>query len=94
MLRLTVCICGRAGNPMVIKKAVCMHEEDAGILWKHMEYRNGTAEVRRSRKLVVSFISTVVNYEYAFYWSFYQVGLLFMRSAGVLEWSMLFCSPL
>ena len=22
---------------MVIKKAVCMHEEDAGILFKHME---------------------------------------------------------
>ena len=48
---------------MVIKKAVCMHEEDAGILWKHMEYRDGTAEVRRSRKLVISFIATVVNYE-------------------------------
>ena len=51
-----------AGNPLVIKKAVCMHEEDAGILWKHMEYRDGTAEVRRSRKLVISFIATVVNY--------------------------------
>ena len=48
---------------MVIKKAVCMHEEDAGILWKHMEYRDGTAEVRRSRRLVISFIATVVNYE-------------------------------
>ena len=51
------------GEPMVIKKAVCMHEEDAGILWKHMEYRDGTAEVRRSRRLVISFIATVVNYE-------------------------------
>ena len=47
---------------MVIKKAVCMHEEDAGILWKHAEYRDGTAEVRRSRRLVISFIATVVNY--------------------------------
>ncbi len=33
----------------------------------------GHAEVRRSRRLVLSFISTVVNYEYAFYWYFYQV---------------------
>lgn len=24
---------------MVIKNAVCMHEEDAGLLWKHVEYR-------------------------------------------------------
>jgi primary-amine oxidase len=46
-----------------LKKAVCMHEEDAGILWKHCEYRTGHAEVRRSRRLVLSFICTVVNYE-------------------------------
>ena len=32
---------------MLLKKAVCMHEEDAGILWKHSEYRTGYAEVRR-----------------------------------------------
>jgi Copper amine oxidase, enzyme domain len=64
---------GGPGEPFVIKKAVCMHEEDAGILWKHTEYRNGHAEVRRSRRLVLSFIATVVNYEYAFYWNFYQV---------------------
>ena len=42
---------------------MCLHEEDAGIMWKHMEYRNGHAEVRRSRRLVLSFVSTVVNYE-------------------------------
>ena len=35
----------------------------------------GHAEVRRSRRLVLSFISTVVNYEYVFYWYFYQVTL-------------------
>ena len=64
----------RAGNPLVIKKAVCMHEEDAGILWKHAEYRDGTAEVRRSRRLVISFIATVVNYEYSLNWHLYQVG--------------------
>ena len=50
-----------------------MHEEDAGLLWKHMEYRNGHAESRRSRRLVLSFIATVVNYEYLFYWYLMQV---------------------
>lgn len=45
-----------------MKKAVCLHEEDAGILWKHTEYRTGHAEVRRGRRLVLSFIATVVNY--------------------------------
>jgi hypothetical protein len=35
--------------------------------------RNGQSESRRSRQLVLSFFSTVVNYEYAFYWYLYQV---------------------
>ncbi|DBA72671.1 TPA: putative terpene-alkaloid biosynthetic cluster [Trebouxia sp. C0005] len=64
------------GEVMEIPKAVCLHEEDAGVLWKHMDYRTGHAEVRRSRRLVLSFISTVVNYEYAFYWYFYQDGTI------------------
>ena len=33
-----------------------------------------STEVRRSRRLVVSFIATVGNYEYGFYWYFYQDG--------------------
>jgi primary-amine oxidase len=56
------------GDPKLIKKAVCMHEEDDGILWKHVEFRNGHNEARRSRELVISSIATVVNYEYLFYW--------------------------
>lgn len=27
------------GAPAHIKNAVCMHEEDVGMLWKHVEYR-------------------------------------------------------
>lgn len=44
-----------------------MHEEDDGILWKHVEYRNGHNEARRARELVISKICTVVNYEYLLY---------------------------
>lgn len=51
------------GLPYDVRKAVCMHEEDDGLLWKHVEYRNGHSESRRSRRLVLSFIATVVNYE-------------------------------
>jgi primary-amine oxidase len=53
---------------------VCLHEEDFGILWKHTDWRTGQSEVRRSRRLSVSFIATVGNYEYGFYWYFYQDG--------------------
>ena len=52
-----------AGDAMVIKKAICMHEEDYGILWKHTEYRTDHLETRRSRRLVVSFFCTIANYE-------------------------------
>jgi primary-amine oxidase len=57
-----------------LKNAVCLHEEDFGILWKHTDWRTGQSEVRRSRRLSVSFIATVGNYEYGFYWYLYQDG--------------------
>jgi primary-amine oxidase len=62
------------GNVTPMKNAVCLHEEDFGILWKHTDWRTGQSEVRRSRRLSVSFIATVGNYEYGFYWYFYQDG--------------------
>src|SRR5204862_6138948 len=62
------------GELFTIANAVCLHEEDNGILWKHYDWRTNYTEVRRSRRLVVSFIATVGNYEYGFYWYFYQDG--------------------
>ncbi len=62
------------GEPLKIKNAICMHEEDFGILWKHTDRRLETPEVRRSRRLVVSSVSTVENYEYGFFWYLYQDG--------------------
>jgi primary-amine oxidase len=62
------------GEPLLIRNAICMHEEDFGILWKHTDRRLGTPEVRRSRRLVISSISTVENYEYGFFWYLYQDG--------------------
>ena len=64
------------GEPFVIPNAVCMHEEDYGILWKHTDWRTNQTEVRRSRRLVVSSIATVGNYEYGFFWYFYQDGTI------------------
>jgi primary-amine oxidase len=58
----------------MLKHAVCLHEEDYGVLWKHTDWRTNQSEVRRSRRLSVSFIATVGNYEYGFYWYFYQDG--------------------
>jgi primary-amine oxidase len=58
-----------------VKNAVCMHEEDYGILWKHTDRRlPEKPEVRRSRRFVISTIATVENYEYGLFWYLYQDG--------------------
>jgi len=59
---LDACMIDSQGHIVEIKNAICIHEEDHGILWKHMDWRTGRAEVRRSRRLVVSFFTTVANY--------------------------------
>jgi primary-amine oxidase len=64
------------GNAGTLPQAICLHEEDYGILWKHTDVANGAAEVRRSRRMVVSFIATVGNYEYGFFWYFYLDGTI------------------
>ncbi|MGQ4807425.1 Primary amine oxidase [Candidatus Entotheonellaceae bacterium PAL068K] len=76
-----------SGEVMPIKNAICLHEEDFGILWKHVDFRTKAVEVRRSRRLVVSFIATVGNYEYGFYWYLYQDGTieLDVKLTGILS---------
>jgi len=64
------------GKPHTKSNAICMHEEDYSILWKHVDMVSGRSEVRRSRRLVVSSIATVGNYEYGFYWYFYLDGTM------------------
>jgi primary-amine oxidase len=64
------------GKPRTRPNAICVHEEDYGILWKHVDLPSGRTEVRRSRRLVVSSIATVGNYEYGFYWYFYLDGTM------------------
>ena len=73
------------GHPQTIPNAVCIHEEDDGILWKHVDEQTG-AEVRRARRLVVSFHVTVANYEYLVYWRFYQDGNIEceVRATGIM----------
>jgi len=75
------------GRPVTIENAVCMHEEDDSIAWKHYDFRTDQAEVRRSRRLVISFIATVANYEYGFYWHLYLDGTieLEIKATGILS---------
>ncbi len=60
----------RAGRPRTVENAICLHEEDAGLLWKHSDELAGRVEVRRARRFVVNSMVTVGNYDYAFRWYF------------------------
>ncbi|MGE4056821.1 MAG: tyramine oxidase, partial [Vicinamibacterales bacterium] len=57
-----------------IPHAICIHEEDAGTLWKHTDAATGEVERRRDRRLVLNSMSTVGNYEYAFRWYLHLDG--------------------
>jgi primary-amine oxidase len=76
------------GELLQIPNAICMHEEDFGIIWKHTDRRHPDhPEVRRSRRLVISSVSTVENYEYGFFWYLYQDGniQLELKLTGILS---------
>jgi primary-amine oxidase len=64
------------GKPKTIANAICMHEEDYGVLWKFTDWSRGESTVKRSRRLVVSTMSTIGNYVYGFFWYFYQDGTI------------------
>jgi primary-amine oxidase len=64
------------GGAVTIPNAVCLHEEDAGIAWKHTDFRTEAVQVRRRRRLVISTIATVGNYEYGYFWYLYNDGTI------------------
>ncbi|RZT16015.1 primary-amine oxidase [Mycobacterium sp. BK558] len=74
-----------AGEPYTITNAICLHEEDNAVLWKHVDHDIG-AEVRRMRRLTLSFHVTVANYEYLVYWRLYQDGNIEceVRATGIM----------
>lgn len=84
---LDAVLSNQEGEPTKISNAICIHEEDAGIGWKHTDFRTGLGEVRRNRRLVVSFFATVGNYDYGFYWYLYLDGSIEFESklTGVLS---------
>jgi primary-amine oxidase len=73
-------------EPQTIENAICMHEEDAGVLWKHTDLFTESSETRRQRRLVVSFFLSIGNYDYGFYWYLYLDGTieLEVKSTGVV----------
>ncbi|KIY50447.1 peroxisomal copper amine oxidase [Fistulina hepatica ATCC 64428] len=77
-----------SGSAFVIKNVICIHEEDNGVLWKHTDYRpGGRSQTVRRRRLIVSMVCTLANYEYIWNYMFYQDGSveLEIRLTGILQ---------
>jgi primary-amine oxidase len=74
------------GEPREVPNAICMHEEDVGVAWKHSDVFTGSAEVRRMRRLVVSTFAAIGNYDYGFFWYLYLDGRieLEVKATGVV----------
>ncbi|KAE8155079.1 copper amine oxidase [Aspergillus avenaceus] len=81
------CVVAADGSPSPRPSAICIHEIDNGIQWKHTNHRTGKATVVRKRQLVLQTIITVANYEYIFMWYFDQAGEITFetRATGILS---------
>ncbi|KAG7661474.1 AMO2 [[Candida] subhashii] len=75
------------GEPFVIPNTVCMHEQDDGLLYKHVNYRTDNAVVARKRIFIVQTIATVANYEYIINVKFQNDGTIDIetRATGILS---------
>ncbi|GAO20089.1 hypothetical protein UVI_02063970 [Ustilaginoidea virens] len=75
------------GQAAVIPNAICIHEEDNGLLYKHTDFRDAHVVSARDRKLIISQIITAANYEYGFYHIFTLDGTykLEIKLTGMLN---------
>ncbi|KAI5966172.1 AMO2 [Candida pseudojiufengensis] len=75
------------GEPFIIPNTVCMHEQDDGLLYKHVNYRTNNATVARRRIFIVQTIATVANYEYIINLKFVSDGSIDIeaRATGILS---------
>ena len=73
---LDVVLADDHGRPRVVPHAVCLREEDAGVLWGRTDFSPATSETRRQRRLVVGTATTVGGYDYGFSWSLYLDGTI------------------
>ncbi|KAH0543299.1 hypothetical protein FGG08_002362 [Glutinoglossum americanum] len=84
---LSAVLSNSKGEAVPFENVVCIHEQDAGIGWKHTNYRTGRAAVVRNRELVLQSIITVSNYEYILAFVFNQAGEISyeVRATGILS---------
>ena len=69
------------GRPVVVPRALAVYEITDGVLWRH------AGDARLARRLVLSSVATIDNYDYAFSWIFSADGSIDVdvRLTGVMN---------
>lgn len=73
-------IADQLGVPIKHSRVVALYEKDGGILWRHFDRPNQRLLAVRGKDLVLSFITTLSNYDYCFNWIFHEDGTLEMET--------------
>ncbi len=69
------------GTTYNVPRAIGLYERETGLLWKHVDQATHRGEARRSRELVLTFMTTVGNYDYGIDYVFYLDGTLEVQAA-------------
>ena len=72
-----VCISSVTGEVYKLNDIIGLYEKEDGMLWRHTDYPcvgDIFTRGRMGRKLVLTTIHSVGNYDYTFNWNFYQDG--------------------
>ena len=78
---LDAAVANEQGSPSVLNRVVGIYERDGGMLWKHYDLYSKVNQSRRARQLVIFFIATIGNYDYAINYVFHQDGVLEVDAA-------------
>lgn len=71
---LSATLATEAGEPTVHPRAIAVYERDGGLAWRYQDVG------RRARELVVEWVASVGNYEYAFAWILHEDGVIEQRT--------------
>jgi primary-amine oxidase len=74
------------GSEPVTIKGVAVYERESGIMWKHRNSENGDTDIRGARQLVITFMTTVGNYDYGINYIFDLDGTIHVEAqlTGIL----------
>jgi primary-amine oxidase len=64
------------GGTFQIPRAIGLYERETGLMWKHFDQNTRRGEARRNRELVLTFMTTVGNYDYGLDYVFHLDGTL------------------